>query len=213
MQFGMCNFLFAVVLLSFGLGAHGKSLTINDQSGKPLQYVVVSVAASPTPAPEPAIMDQVERRFDPKVLTVPVGTSVSFPNSDNIRHHVYSFSPTKPFEIKLYSGSTVAPVEFDKSGIVALGCNIHDQMIGYIYVFENARAFITSENGTVDIPGDAESVTLWHPELDIVQSKRETVALDTSKTSETLTLTLNAAIPVEHEKKSRTFGSKKFGSE
>lgn len=205
--------LFIATLLSFCASANAKSLTITDQSGKPIPHVVVSVEAAQTPEPEPAVMDQIGRQFVPKVLAVPAGTSVTFPNSDNIRHHVYSFSSAKPFEIKLYSGAAAEPVNFNKPGIVALGCNIHDQMIGYIYVYQNARVFITDQDGATHVPDDTKAITLWHPELDIVQSKRETATLQPDNSSETLMLTLNALAPVEHKKQSRTFGSKKFGNE
>lgn len=189
-----------------------KNLTIVDPAGKPVVNAVVSVTSDSTPAAGTAVMDQVDKQFVPHVLAVPAGTSVTFPNSDNIRHHVYSFSQAKPFEIKLYSGLSADPVEFDKPGIVALGCNIHDQMIGYVYVYENARVFITGNDGSIVIPDGVQSVTLWHPELDIVQSRQETVSLDESAGSESITLTLKAAIPAEPAKKSRTFGSKKFGN-
>lgn len=212
MPFRILTLLINTAFLCLSAAAQAKSLTITDHSGEPLEHVVVSIETAQTPAPETAVMDQIDRQFVPKVLAVPVGSPVTFPNSDNIRHHVYSFSQAKPFELKLYSGTAAEPVTFDKPGIVALGCNIHDQMIGYIYVYEHARVFITDKNGVAEVPDNAQSATLWHPELDIVQSKRETVPLDAGKPSETLTLTLNAVIPVESGKKSRTFGSKEFGS-
>ena len=213
MQFLMLKLLSGIALLSICSHSLAKSLTVSDPSGKPLANAVVSIDSAITPEPGTAVMDQIDRQFVPEVLAVPVGTSVSFPNSDNIRHHVYSFSQAKPFEIKLYSGTASEPVIFDKPGIVALGCNIHDQMIGYIYVYEESQVYLTDKNGKAEVPDDVRTVTLWHPDLDIVQSKRETVSLDVNKQSETLVLTLKGVIPVEHEKKSRTFGSKKFGSE
>ncbi len=77
-------------------------------------------------------MDQQGHQFVPHLLVVQAGTEVTFPNSDNVSHHVYSFSPTKPFELPLYKGDVYPPVTFEKAGIVVVGCNIHDSMLGYI---------------------------------------------------------------------------------
>ena len=82
------------------------------------------------------IVDQINLEFVPHVKPVVVGSPVYFPNKDDVRHHVYSFSPAKRFELPLYSGTPAAPVVFDRPGIVAIGCNIHDWMLGYIYVAE-----------------------------------------------------------------------------
>jgi hypothetical protein len=93
---------------------------------------------------------------------------VSFPNKDNIRHQVYSFSPAKKFELPLYSGTTAPPVLFDKPGVVILGCNIHDWMIGYIYVSATPFFAKTGPDGRVDIrniPAGDYLVRVWHPRL------------------------------------------------
>ena len=93
--------------------------------------------AGPLPEkPGREIVDQINLEFVPHVKPVVVGSPVYFPNKDDVRHHVYSFSPAKRFELPLYSGTPAAPVVFDRPGIVAIGCNIHDWMLGYIYVAE-----------------------------------------------------------------------------
>ena len=79
---------------------------------------------------------QAKRQFSPRVTVVTVGTPVTFPNFDTVRHHVYSFSPVKTFELKLYAGVPNAPVVFDKPGIAVLGCNIHDQMAAWVVVVD-----------------------------------------------------------------------------
>jgi plastocyanin len=81
-------------------------------------------------------MAQQKKQFVPEVLVVPVGSEVRFPNHDTVRHHVYSFSPAKKFELKLYTGTPANPVLFDRPGVVVLGCNIHDQMVGWILVVD-----------------------------------------------------------------------------
>ena len=111
-------------------------------------------------------MFQKNRTFVPFVLAVPKGTHVDFPNLDRTRHHVYSFSEAKPFELKLYIGKTESPVLFDNPGLVALGCNIHDYMQAFIYVAESPFVAVTDENGELtfdDLPQGQYQVKIWHP--------------------------------------------------
>src|SRR5262245_16224554 len=101
--------------------AGGISATVSDPAGAPVaDAVIYAVATAPKPSPPPrqAIMDQIDKEYVPLVVPIQVGTPVWFPNKDNIRHHVYSFSATKPFELKLYSGTPSKPVIFDKAGPV-----------------------------------------------------------------------------------------------
>lgn len=174
--------------------ASSLTITVTDDGGQPLAEAVVTLYAdddhsSTETAPE-AVMDQRDRQFVPQVLAVRTGTLVRFPNSDNIRHHVYSFSPAKRFELRLYHGTTAEPVQFDQPGKVALGCNIHDAMLGYIYVVDSERFGVTGPDGqwTFDaLPeGDLE-VQIQHPRLAepltrtltiTGTSRSETVALD-----------------------------------
>jgi hypothetical protein len=109
---------------------------------------------------------------------------VHFPNSDNIRHQVYSFSPAKKFELPLYAGSSAPPVTFDKPGVVVLGCNIHDWMIGYVYVSETPFYAKTGAAGAAvlsDMPPGEYTVRIWHPSMDRAEettSRRVTLAAD-----------------------------------
>ena len=161
-------FAFALCLSSTWTSGRTVSIHVVDQQGAPVPNAVIMLPdAVPAPiAPKPAVMDQVERQFRPYVLTVGRGTSVSFPNSDNIRHHVYSFSSPKVFELKLYAGKPEAPILFDRPGIVVLGCNIHDGMVGYIVVSEGAVWAQTDEQGitTLELPDEATEVRVWHPQ-------------------------------------------------
>ncbi|GLQ32573.1 hypothetical protein GCM10007876_30520 [Litoribrevibacter albus] len=116
----------------------------------------------------PSIMDQINKAFVPDVLVISKDSLVEFPNSDNIRHHVYSFSKPKPFELRLYSGKPEAPIRFENPGIVVLGCNIHDSMVGYIYVADNNTTYQSNHRGRVQIealPDALERVYIWHPNL------------------------------------------------
>jgi hypothetical protein len=113
-------------------------------------------------------MDQVNKEFVPPVLPVVVGTPVSFPNRDNIRHHVYSFSPPKKFELPLYIGTPAAPVVFDKPGPVALGCNIHDWMVAYVYVVTTPHFARTTADGKArlaGLPAGPYEARVWHARL------------------------------------------------
>ncbi|MEM1230243.1 MAG: methylamine utilization protein [Pseudomonadota bacterium] len=141
-----------------------------DQQGQPLPNAVVTlrdgVTAPPLPDSEPAIMRQRGQQFEPRLLLVPVGTLVSFPNEDATAHHVYSFSPTKPFELDLYKGDLHPPLRFDKAGVVVLGCNIHDAMRGVIYVTDAPSYARSDAQGMVTLPalpGEQQELTLWHP--------------------------------------------------
>jgi hypothetical protein len=113
-------------------------------------------------------MDQRDQQFAPHVLAVQRGTAVSFPNSDQIRHHVYSFSEPKRFELRLYSGVPADPVVFDRAGTVVLGCNIHDDMIGFVRVVDTPWFATSGEDGVARIekvPAGRYRAELWHPRL------------------------------------------------
>ncbi len=119
---------------------------------------------APASAPRRAVMDQKNRMFVPHVMAVQTGTLVTFPNSDNVRHQVYSFSPAKRFQLPLYAGTPATPVVFDKAGVVAIGCNIHDQMSAYIVVVDTPY-FARTTNGSAALSGLPEGtyeVRVWH---------------------------------------------------
>ena len=179
------------------------SSIVTDTEGKPAEDAVVSLVptAPGTPAPSAeqprAVMDQQGKQFIPYVLPVRVGTKVFFPNRDNIKHHVYSFSRAKRFELKLYSSGTAEPVIFDKPGVVVLGCNIHDWMLAYIYVVETPYFAKTDAQGRLTItnvpPGEYRA-TAWHPlHQGKLSTNEQTVTLRTTDTVQ-----LNFAIPLKH---------------
>jgi hypothetical protein len=149
-------------------------VAVRDHQGRPVEDAVVSAipqARPPSPPARPGreSVDQVNREFVPHVKPVVVGTPVYFPNKDDIRHHVYSFSPAKTFELPLYVGTPADPVLFDRAGVVTIGCNIHDWMIGYIYVVETPYFERTSASGRVrltGLPAGRYTVRLWHPRID-----------------------------------------------
>lgn len=161
-----------VLLLAAADGhAAAVSAMVTDASGAPVpEAVVYAMPASgklPLIAPRTAVVDQVNKEFVPFVIPVQMGSSVTFPNKDNIRHHVYSFSPAKTFDLKLYSGKPANPVVFDKPGPVALGCNIHDWMVGFVYVVESPWFAKTAKTGAtrLDLPDGEYDLKVWHPWL------------------------------------------------
>ena len=135
--------------------------------GKAVADAVVFVQAPAAPAGKPPgqIVDQVNKTFVPGLLPIVVGTSVRFPNHDQIHHHVYSFSPAKTFELPLYKGEEAPAVLFDKVGVVKIGCNIHDWMSGVILVLPTARFAVTDAAGRfvlADLPAGTYTLAAWH---------------------------------------------------
>lgn len=156
----------------FGYSAFANIVvTVIDKNGTPIQDAIIELEIDNKIAhlditPPVYIMDQINRSFVPHVLAIPKSSEVSFPNSDDIRHHVYSFSEAKPFELKLYAGLPKAPILFEHSGIVVLGCGIHDAMVGYIYVHNNNKVYISNERGIINIniaTTQIKNLWLWHP--------------------------------------------------
>jgi plastocyanin len=145
-------------------------VSVRDASGAPVANAAVYAIAATGPADARGAksreIEQVDREFVPFVTVVQSGTTVTFPNRDPILHHVYSFSPAKSFEIKLYTGKSPAEIVFDKPGVVTLGCNIHDWMIGYIVVVPTPHFARTDGTGNVrlrDLPAGTYEVHAWHP--------------------------------------------------
>jgi plastocyanin len=144
--------------------------------GSPLEGAAITVfrhGVAPAPnaassAAGPWVMDQMNRAFTPELIVVPVGAAVIFPNSDTVSHQVYSFSPAKRFQLPLYRGKPYPPVRFDTPGIVTLGCNIHDNMIGWILVTDAPWFGRSDAQGRWTLAslavGDYD-VTIWHPRL------------------------------------------------
>jgi len=162
-----------VALAPIGLGLAGElTLTVTDRSGHPVVDVVATAAPATSKVADPAAghaaatMDQKNLAFVPQVLVVAVGTQVEFPNTDSVSHQVYSFSLAKRFQLPLYKGATHPPVIFDKAGLVVLGCNIHDQMVGYIYVTDAPLYGKTDSQGALhltNVPTGDYVATLWSP--------------------------------------------------
>lgn len=141
--------------------------------GKPLTNAVVIIDTPRKPAgpirfPWPYQMVQEDIMFAPYVLIVPQGALVSFPNRDRVRHHVYSASRPKKFDLKLYGRDETRSIAFDKTGAVALGCNIHDAMAAFVYVVDTPLAIKTDGTGhavIANVPAGNATLRVWHPSI------------------------------------------------
>ena len=166
--------LFAAgVSLSASLVAAPLSVRVVDASGRPVRDAVVTLhpSGAAARAPRPGgryVVSQQNLQFHPFLTIIPVGADVSFPNLDPTKHHVYSFSPAKRFELKLFAKDQSRTVHFEKAGMVALGCNIHDSMSAFIVVTDSVWTARTNAQGMVafaDAPNVPGRVTVWHPYL------------------------------------------------
>lgn len=167
----LLGLLLAVIAGKAALAAD-LSVSIKTPTGEPVADAVISFRpAGGAPAPRvqgPYVMVQQDISFHPFVLVIPVGADVNFPNRDKVRHHVYSFSPAKRFELKLYGRDETRTVHFDRAGVVALGCNIHDSMSAYIDVVDTPYAAKTDDKGEAvlgDLPAGPGTLVLWQPYL------------------------------------------------
>ena len=190
--------IFGLVLLSalaarvFGVDVQ---VLVKDQTGRPIEGAVVW-AEGPQKKTLPAIQTEIvqkNRQFIPPVTIVPVGSIVRFPNWDNVQHHVYSFSAAKTFDIPLYIGQSPRAIEFERPGIVTLGCNIHDWMAAYIVVLDSGFFAKTDERGVGllrDLPAGSFSILGWSPRL---RGAPVQANLEGSQSSAELTMKLRPA--------------------
>jgi plastocyanin len=144
---------------------------VADHAGVPVAdavvYAVAASGGSDVRGKKVVAVEQVDREFVPYVTVVQTGTTLTFPNRDPILHHVYSFSTAKTFEIKLYTGRSPGEFVFDKPGVVTLGCNIHDWMIGYVFVVSTPYFAKSGVDGVArirDMPAGSYDVRVWHPQ-------------------------------------------------
>lgn len=157
-----------------GAGAASLQVQVQEPTGKALPQAVVFLESREARAAvkplQNAEIAQASRQFTPQVNVVTVGTSVTFPNRDTVRHHVYSFSPAKTFELKLYTGTLASPVVFDKPGVAVLGCNIHDNMAAWVVIVDTPYYGRSGADGKLALdnlpPGDYR-LRVWHARLPV----------------------------------------------
>ena len=159
-------------LLACGVAVSAEVVAeVRDTRGAPVAEAVVWVTPIGSKIPQklmPAIVAHQNKQFVPYVTAVQVGTTINLPNLDDVKHHAYSFSPAKKFELPLYAGTPDAPLLFDKPGIVTIGCNIHDWMTAYVCVVETPFFAISGADGRVqlrNLPAGAYRAEVWQPRL------------------------------------------------
>lgn len=144
-------------------------VTFIDSAGNPVKDAVIEIVTPDIPVPDnwnyKGLMDQVDKEFIGNVVTIVKGSYISFPNSDDIQHHVYSFSDNNTFDLPLYIGTDAEPVLFDQSGVTVVGCNIHDWMLGYIYVGDShlmSKSDITGMAKISNLLSGNYTFKIWH---------------------------------------------------
>lgn len=182
-----------------GAMAGNLEVLVTTPEGRPVEdfALVLEAPSAPAARKAKATILQQDREFSPYLTIVQTGTAIEFPNRDAFKHHVYSFSQPKIFEIKLYAGKPAKPVVFDKPGVVALGCNIHDWMEAYVLVVDTPYFARTGADGRARIAGVPDGryrLKLWHPRL-----TPDLPARDISMGKEAVRLTLQAAVPPRPE--------------
>lgn len=164
--------LVALSLAASGATAASVNVQLSDAAGAPLADAVVMLepvgARLPVKPMQGAQIVQHDLQFDPPVTVVTTGSAVMFPNQDTVKHHVYSYSAAKTFQIKLYAGVPHAPIVFDKPGVAVLGCNIHDGMIAWVVVSDTplwARSAAGGRAKVADVPPGNYQLHVWHASL------------------------------------------------
>ncbi|MES1162144.1 MAG: methylamine utilization protein, partial [Rhizobacter sp.] len=170
---------FALPLVAFALAtvlptarAGALTIVVSDATGRPLVDAVALLEPSTSKVAVKPMADveisQAKRQFAPRVTLITVGTKATFPNFDTVRHHVYSFSAAKTFELKLYAGVPNAPITFDKPGVAVLGCNIHDKMAAWVVIADTpfiGRSGADGQTRIDAVPSGSYKLTVWHPAL------------------------------------------------
>jgi plastocyanin len=193
----------ALASVSSPLSATPLSVRVVDASGRPVRDAVVTFspagsAARPARPSGRYVVSQQNLQFHPFLTVIPVGTDVSFPNLDPTKHHVYSFSAAKRFELKLFAKDQSRTVHFDKPGVVALGCNIHDAMSAFIYVTDSVWTARTNARGIAtfaDAPNAPGRVTVWHPYLRAPGPMQQAVAANQRSASFNIRLRAPPSMP------------------
>jgi plastocyanin len=170
----MATALTGSLLLAASARAATLEVQVSGADGKPIAEAVAYLESPTAQAAARALkgleIEQKDRQFTQRVSVVPLGSEVEFPNRDKVRHHVYSVSPAKTFDLKLYIGKPANPVLFDRAGVAVLGCNIHDEMVAFVVVVPTPYYGQSGANGSVkldNVPAGSYQLLVWHPDLPV----------------------------------------------
>ena len=212
------TFIVSIALASLSLASNARAnsitLKIVDQQQQAVSNAVIEVLSTPESFGQAGsinVIDQINKMFVPEQLVIQQGQAIDFPNSDNIRHHVYSFSEAKTFELKLYADKPEKPIQFQKPGVVVVGCNIHDSMIGYIYIAQHQTVLTSSDQGHAKFNSTVQNplISVWHPyTTDGAESRQyfEIDQLDQNDNGEHI-VQLDIVAPTPRESFEDTFGA------
>jgi len=166
-QFSVWCFISICLVTPWLNHANSIKVKVVDDNKNPVEFAVIYIKETlPKVSDNSVVIDQVDKEFIPYVTVVQRGSAINFPNNDEIRHQVYSFSKSKQFELPLYSGNPASPVVFDNKGVVAMACNIHDWMKAYIYVVDTNKFTISDKAGQAMLTNLSKGqyeVAVWHP--------------------------------------------------
>ncbi len=197
--------LTALPLIAASAHASGLAIHVTDEQGQPLGDVVVYAEPdNGQTTPKPMLSAEIEQKnlaFIPNVTVIQTGSRITFPNHDKVRHHIYSFSPAKRFDQKLYSGESAAPQIFDKAGTVVLGCNIHDSMLAYIKVVDTPYFAKTNTAGDAqfDAPPGKYTLKAWHYNMVAKEPLSQSIQIKTADPMpRTLKIALKRSMIVNH---------------
>ncbi len=161
--------LCAAMLAAQSAAAADFTVTVRDQTGAPIADAIVLLAAGngeKARGGHARIVDQKNEKFLPFVSLLRPGDWLQFHNSDNVLHHVYSFSPLNPFDQHVRPDETTKSAIYDAVGVAAIGCNVHDDMLTYVYVTDLPFAAKTGPDGAariVNAPAGETELAVWHP--------------------------------------------------
>ena len=168
--------------------------------------VVLLPGLSGTPAPlrAPAVMRQRDKAFLPRVVAVPTGSAVSFPNEDKIFHNVFSLSDAAKFDLGLYKSGTSKTVVFERPGVVQVYCNIHPEMVATIRVVDTPYYAVTDPSGAFrigDVPPGTHPIVAWLPRS---EEGRGTVTVVVGATARIQLEGVEGSAPARHMRKDGT---------
>ena len=189
--------LFALATATLA-GAAELTVTTKGGKGEAVADAVVALIPLDTPVPPPVPAQRTEitqqnQEYTTYVTVVQAGSKVFFPNRDSVQHHVYSLSKAKKFGLPLYNPGQAESFVFDVSGVVTLGCNIHDWMLAYLVVVPTPWFGKTDGLGAAMItaPAGRYRLQLWHPRMTATITEEITLAESPDNKRE-FTVTLKA---------------------
>jgi plastocyanin len=158
----------AVLAAAFAVTARGQTSALTGvvrDGGRPVRDAVVWIDGAPAPdSPRRAVLDQRNLEFVPRLLVVPVGTTVEMPNNDRLFHNVFSYHNGKRFDLGIYPAGTRKEVTFDQPGVSRVFCNIHPTMAAYVVAVPSGRYAVTDALGRFaigDLPPGTYGYSVW----------------------------------------------------